>query len=143
MKNLIALIVVIVFAIMAYSFNFPEDPKKVPEKYDKLINPFKADAASLKSGKETYSMLCRSCHGAGGKGDGNKAAYLETPPADFTSLAFQSQSDGAIFYRVFYVHKDMSSLKRRMIDNESDIDGSFGTSSGPGDLVNYLRTFSK
>lgn len=37
-----------------------------------------------KAGKKTYALLCASCHGNSGKGDGPAAATLPTKPADHT-----------------------------------------------------------
>ena len=45
-------------------------------------------------GRHDYHALCASCHGALGKGDGEKAASLTKPPADLTQLA---KSNGGTF----------------------------------------------
>jgi hypothetical protein len=50
----------------------------VPDKYNKMPNPLKGDAASLATGKELWAKHCQSCHGKSGKGDGSKAAQLKT-----------------------------------------------------------------
>lgn len=39
------------------------------------------------SGAADYAAYCAGCHGAGGTGDGEMAAGLETRPADLTGLA--------------------------------------------------------
>lgn len=36
------------------------------------------------AGKKTYDLLCASCHGTTGKGDGPAAAAMTPKPADFT-----------------------------------------------------------
>jgi mono/diheme cytochrome c family protein len=38
-------------------------------------------------GQVLYQKYCESCHGKGGRGDGEVAASLKTPPADLTQLA--------------------------------------------------------
>lgn len=38
------------------------------------------------SGGDDYRIYCRSCHGAGGKGDGPIGQTLKKPPADLTQL---------------------------------------------------------
>ena len=61
-------------------------------------NPVTADNASLARGAELFHINCTACHGAGGKGDGPVAAFLQNKkPADLTSPAVQFLSDGAIF----------------------------------------------
>jgi mono/diheme cytochrome c family protein len=61
-------------------------------------NPVPADNASLARGAELFHINCTACHGAGGKGDGPVAAFLQKKkPADLTSPAIQFLSDGAIF----------------------------------------------
>ena len=142
MKNLLALLVLIISVATFFSFILPEDPWKVPEKYEKLKNPIKSDAASVRAGKEIYNAHCVSCHGISGKGDGSKAANLNNSPADFTTNAFQNQTDGALLYKIYFGHKDMPSFKKRIPDNDDVIDGSFGQTRNPGDLVNYLRVFA-
>jgi mono/diheme cytochrome c family protein len=46
-----------------------------------------ACAQKSDSGKEDYVKLCASCHGAGGKGDGQNAKSLRKPPTDLTTLS--------------------------------------------------------
>lgn len=106
------------------------DPWIVPEKFDKMPNPVSADKASLAAGKVLYSLHCKSCHGKEGLGDGPKAAQLETPSGDFTSEAFVSQSDGALFYKTKEGRGDMPTFTKKIPD-DLDI----------WHIVNYLRTF--
>ena len=47
-------------------------------------NPIPPDRASLEAGQATYGLVCQSCHGAAGLGDGPGGAGLEPPPADLT-----------------------------------------------------------
>jgi mono/diheme cytochrome c family protein len=144
MKKLI--VIFIVFALLSTTFSFimPQDDKwKVPEKYEKMKNPVVADQASINAGLILYNDHCRSCHGKDGKGDGIKARNLNTAPANFTSDAFQKQSDGALLYKIYFGHKDMPGFKTRIPDNKDVIDGAFGKTRTPGDLINYLHTFAK
>lgn len=143
MKNIIGLLGVAMVALLMFSFI--QDPTKwvVPEKYQKMKNPVPSDSSSIKIGKEMYGRYCKSCHGVNGKGDGPRAIKLNQTPGDFTSEAFKKQSDGAIFYKMTEGHKDMPSFKRRIPSNDDVIDGSFGKTGTPGDLINYIRTFSR
>jgi cytochrome c len=119
-----------------------EDPWKVPEKYQKLKNPVTADEASIASGKEIYSTYCVPCHGKDGKGTGQRAARLTTTPANFTSDSFQKQSDGALLYKIYSGHRDMPGFNKKIPGNKDAMEGGFGKTRMPGDLVNYVRSFN-
>ncbi len=129
-KNLTLLVAGgIAFVLMAFVAKNQNDPWPVPDKYQKMANPVKSDAASIASGKELYAQHCQSCHGKKGKGDGPKADQLDTECGDFTSAAFQKQTDGALFYKTFEGRKDMPSYKKKISD-QNDIWA----------IVNYMRT---
>lgn len=105
------------------------DPWPVPDKFVKMANPVASDAASIANGKALYTQHCVSCHGKKGKGDGPKAAQLDTECGDFATPAFQKQTDGSIFYKTTEGRKDMPSYKKKITD--------------PNDVwavVNYVRT---
>lgn len=132
MKNkiLLALATVIVTMVF-YSFvGDVQDPWPVPEKYEKMKNPVTADKESLDIGKSLYNKHCKSCHGKEGLGDGPKAAQLDTPSGDFSSDEFQSQSDGALFYKSIEGRDDMPGFKKKIPDEED-----------MWSVVNYMRTF--
>ncbi|MDP4262556.1 MAG: c-type cytochrome [Bacteroidota bacterium] len=120
-----------------------EDPWKVPEKYKKLKNPVVPDEASVKFGGELYESYCSSCHGMNGKGAGRRSDKLDAKPTDFTSDAFQQQSDGELLYKIYFGHKDMPGFKKKIPGNEDVIGGTFGKTRVPGDLINYIRTYAK
>jgi mono/diheme cytochrome c family protein len=42
------------------------------------------------AGRATYMRACAPCHGEDGRGDGPRAASLDTPPTDLTLLAARS-----------------------------------------------------
>lgn len=115
--------------LMAFASKKYNDPWPVPEKYMKMANPVKSDATSLATGKELYVQHCQSCHGKKGKGDGSKAAQLDTDCGDFTTPEFHKQPDGSLFYKTFEGRKDMPSYKKKIPDQD-DIWA----------VVNYLRT---
>jgi mono/diheme cytochrome c family protein len=132
MKKFSVLIAITVSIAFLYSFTSVSlpDPWVVPDKYLKMKNPVKADAASIKAGKLLYEKHCQSCHGKTGKGDGSKAAQLDTEPGDFSAKAFKTQPDGALFYKTQTGRDDMPSFKNKIPD-EVDI----------WHTVNYMRTF--
>lgn len=107
-----------------------QEPWPVPDNYKNKVNPLKGDAGSLTTGKTLYNQHCKSCHGTKGKGDGPKAAQLDTESGDFTKASFQSQTDGSLFYKTYQGRKDMPSYKTKIPD-ANDIWA----------IVNYMRTF--
>lgn len=133
MKSKMAIVsMVILIFIVAASFTVNQTPWAVPDKNAKMANPVKADASSLSTGKELWAKHCQSCHGKTGKGDGTKAATLDTHPGDFTQAVTQDQTDGALFYKISEGRKDMPSFKKKIPDAD-DI----------WSVVNYMRTFKK
>lgn len=44
-------------------------------------------AQHIGTGRADFAQFCSGCHGAGGKGDGELAADLDTTPADLTQLS--------------------------------------------------------
>ncbi len=109
--------------VLFYAFIIPG--WDIPEKYQKVPNPYPGEG--LKTGAKIYKRTCAACHLTNGKG--NK----DITPVDFTSEAFQSQTDGTLFYKIS--------------------EGRAGTAmKSYGDdfaekklwyLVNYLRTFKE
>jgi len=120
MKKLFFLLVMTVAVALTYSFVNPlqEEPWVVPEKYIKMKNPVNADAGSLKAGKALYERHCQSCHGKTGRGDGTKAASLETEPGDFSSKEFKAQTDGALFYKIESGRDEMPTFKSKIPEAE-------------------------
>ena len=118
-----------VVLLMSFMNSNQPKPWPVPEKNKTTANPVKSDAASIATGKALYNQHCKSCHGTKGKGDGTKAAQLDTECGDFTTTAFQAQTDGAIFYKTSEGRKDMPSYKKK-IPEANDVWA----------VVNYLRT---
>jgi len=126
--------IVIFIAAASFTTYQTEQPKPwpVPDKNSKMANPVKSDASSISTGKELWVKHCQSCHGKTGKGDGTKAAKLDTHPGDFTMASVQSETDGDWFYKISEGRKDMPSFKKKIPDAD-DI----------WSIVNYMRTFKK
>ena len=104
-------------------------PWPVPDKFNKMASPIKADAEVIKSGKVLWIKHCASCHGKTGLGDGTKAAQLETAMEDMTTAAVQNQSDGALFYKISEGRDEMPSFKKKIADEEE-----------LWQIVHYVRT---
>jgi len=88
-------------------------PWPVPDNYKAMKNKVTYDKAAAAT---LYSTHCKSCHGKEGLGDGTKAAQLKTKCGDFSSAAFQKQSDGAIFYKTLEGRDEMPSYKKKIPD---------------------------
>lgn len=121
----------LVMFVLVSAFKKGDAPKpwSVPAASSTKKNPVASNAASIADGKELYTTHCASCHGKKGKGDGSKAAQLETDCGDFTVAAFQKQTDGDIFYKIQTGRDDMPSFKKKLPD-ANDIWA----------VVNYVRT---
>lgn len=129
-KNLILLFgSFFTLALFAFVTRTTQEPWPVPDKYKNMANPVASDDASINKGKSLWVQHCQSCHGKKGKGDGPKAAQLDTDCGDFTKKAFHSQTDGALYYKTSEGRKDMPSYKKK-IPNANDIWA----------LVNFMRT---
>ena len=59
-----------------------------------LVAGAAAAAGDVAAGKATFTTLCVSCHGTGGKGDGPVGAMLQPPPRDFAQGDFKFDTDG-------------------------------------------------
>ncbi len=111
--------IILLSSLMLFSFKpLQNKPWAVPDKYDKMSNPVKSDAESIKAAKALWTKHCASCHGKTGMGDGTKAAQLDTEVGDLTSADAQKQSDGALFYKTLEGRDDMPSFKKKIPDEE-------------------------
>ncbi|MEO8854590.1 MAG: cytochrome c [Ginsengibacter sp.] len=135
MKTTVAMAVFIIGLIAAgFTLKIQQIQKAwpVPAADKAKKNPVPSNAESIKAGKELWSMNCKSCHGSKGLGDGSKAAQLKTEPGDFSLAAFQSQTDGEIFYKLSTGRDDMPASKKKLPDEEDR-----------WNLVNFIRTLKK
>lgn len=132
MKTKSLLLIVSFVGLMLISFNaFDQDEWVVPDKYEKMKNPTDP-SEDLDIGKDLYNKHCKSCHGKEGYGDGNKADEVEGDLGDFSSAEFQSQSDGALFYKSYIGRNDMPNYEKKIPDEE-DV----------WLIVNYMRTLAE
>ena len=129
MKKTILMLLVGCFITTLAMSQAPAKPWPVADKFSAVKNPVKPDGTNLKEGRDLYVTHCQSCHGKKGKGDGTKAAQLDTECGDFTTPAFQKETDGALYYKISEGRKDMPSFKKK-IPEQSDI----------WNVVNYVRT---
>jgi mono/diheme cytochrome c family protein len=106
-------------------------PWPAPASAVSLKNPVKADALSIKDGKELYIKNCKSCHGETGKGDGTKAGNLDISCGNFSGPAFAKTTDGELFWKITEGRKPMPTFAKKLSDAERWA------------VVNYIRTLGK
>lgn len=107
-----------------------QTPKWVaPPEADGFKNPFIENVKATDKGRKIYQKLCWTCHGKAGKGDGPAAAALTIAPADFSEEIIQSQSDGAIYWKITQGRGEMVAYKSTLTDDQRWM------------LVNFIRQF--
>jgi len=110
------------------SVNSPSGTEWVAPKYtDNLKNPIEGDTKAAKNGKSLYITNCANCHGNKGEGNGPGAAALNPKPKNLTSDKVQSQTDGAIFWKITTGNPPMVSWQKVLTEKER------------WSLVNYIR----
>jgi mono/diheme cytochrome c family protein len=79
---------------------------QAPEAYWFRENPLDATPANIAAGKRLYEeesrpIPCASCHGIGGKGDGEMSSALVPEPTNFTCRErMRALTDGHVFWLV-------------------------------------------
>ena len=134
MKNTIIRSAIIIFSLTAF-FAYAHAQNAawtVPAASSSKKNPTPANKDNVATGKDLYAKHCKSCHGAAGLGDGPKAATLDVSCGDFSSKAFQAQTDGDLFYKVTEGKGKMPAFKKNIPDDNER-----------WALVNYMRTMKK
>ena len=99
-----------------------------PPDADKMINPLEGNKEVLNNAHIIYNKLCSPCHGYKGKGDGPVAFVLNPKPADHTSVQVQSETDGAIFWKLTTGRGQMESYGTKLTEQQR------------WSIVNYIRT---
>ena len=132
MKNIKTLLLIGIISFGLFSFGMIlQDEWVVPEKYQNMKNPTDP-TVDLNIGKSLYAKHCQSCHGKEGYGDGKKANEVKGDLGDFSTEEFQSQSDGALFYKTTFGRDDMPEYTKKMPDDEDR-----------WLIVNYMRTLAE
>lgn len=72
----------------------------VPESAAAIANPIPEAAEHLREGQAIYRLYCETCHGATGGGDGAAGQAMGSQPANLQSEPIQSQTDGALFFKL-------------------------------------------
>lgn len=98
-----------------------------PASANNIQNPYKGNKTATAEGKKLFNQLCVVCHGNKGKGDGLAGMNLNPRPANLTSSKVQSQTDGAIYWKITEGKPPMPSYKQALTDQQR------------WQLVNYIR----
>ncbi len=132
MKTIKIFTIVGIFSFISFSFTtIMQDKWIVPAKYENMKNPTNPKE-DLAIGKSLYNKHCKSCHGKEGYGDGTKADGLKGDLGDFSTAEFQSQSDGALYYKTTIGRDDMPEFTKKIPDDEDR-----------WLIVNYMRTLQE
>ncbi len=102
-----------------------------PERASHRANPLPVSASAVDRGHGIFHANCEMCHGPKGHGDGPMSYSLPTKPADLTSDKVQSQTDGALFWKVFEGRGVMPSTSSTLSDDER------------WSVIDYIRSLSR
>jgi mono/diheme cytochrome c family protein len=102
-----------------------------PKDADNVKNAVISNNSVLSDAKTLYTSYCSPCHGDKGKGDGPASPGLNPKPADHTSAAVQSESDGALFWKLSEGRSPMPGYKKILTDQQR------------WELIDYIRTLAK
>jgi mono/diheme cytochrome c family protein len=130
-KRLMMIIVLMLFILFFLNAYAQSPPWVAPKIADNVKSPLSGNAASLAEGRTLYVANCGPCHGEKGRGDGPASQGLNPKPADHTSVAVQSQTDGAIFWKLSEGRAPMPGYKKIFSEQQR-----WG-------LINYIRTLAK
>lgn len=132
-----SIILLLASSLALYSFTLVYQSKEwvVPEAAKKVKNPTdKSSKEDIAVGRFLYSNYCQPCHGKEGYGDGPKVKELKGKDlmGDFSTAEFQSQTDGALFYKMTTGRDDMPAFDKKVPDAEDR-----------WLIINYVRTLKQ
>lgn len=113
---------------LAVAFRLSAQLWEVPEDKNLRVSPLKFTSETVKKGEAVFMKNCTSCHGMPTKGDFVK---LVPSPGDPSTVKFQAQTDGALFYKIATGRSPMPQFK----DIVSEDDLWF--------VISYFRSFNK
>ena len=128
--KLLMIMGVMVLGLLAFT-TVEQEEWVVPAKYENMKNPTDPKV-DLAIGKSLYAKHCQSCHGKEGYGDGPKADDVNGDLGDFSTEEFQSQSDGALYYKSIIGRDDMPEFTKKIPDEEDR-----------WLVINYMRTLKE
>src|ERR1035438_5905219 len=125
-----------IVALLGFQFIFSQSFAQqtnwaAPKDADNVKNPLAGNSGVLADAKTLYASYCSPCHGDKGRGDGPAAPGLNPKPADHTSAAVQSETDGSLFWKLSEGRSPMPGYKKILTDQQR------------WELINYIRTLAK
>jgi mono/diheme cytochrome c family protein len=105
-------------------------PWNAPERAAHRSNPVLATDAAIDRAQMIFHQNCELCHGPKGKGNGPMSTSLPIKPADLSSDRVQSQTDGALFWKILSGRGMMPSTQSTLNDDQRWA------------LVDYIRTLA-
>lgn len=121
-------VIALVFTISPNDLMAQNGNWTAPKSADNYKNPYKGNEKATLAGKKLYATMCAICHGNKGKGDGMAGMALKPRPADFTKDNIQSQTDGAIYWKLTEGKAPMAAYKETLTEQQR------------WQLVNFIRS---
>lgn len=104
------------FFLSQFSFAQKKKLWMAPAAANELKNPFTGNISSIEEGKRLFVSMCTVCHGVNGKGNGAASVALDPHPANFLSLEVETESDGAIYWKLTEGNPPMAAYKTLLTD---------------------------
>ena len=123
MKSLFVIIVLVQLNFMVVR----QDSNLIPVEAKNLENIYNGDRSVIGHGARIYKKRCWLCHGNNGKGDGPRAAELNTKMLDFNDSQVINRTDGELYWWIANGGNDMQGFQNTLA--KEDI----------WKVVNYIR----
>jgi mono/diheme cytochrome c family protein len=126
-----------VLAVMAFAYFDAAGADSMAEKWLSPApsaarkNPIAPTQDSITAGQKIYSKTCIMCHGKTGDADGPAVIELNIHPARLSDPQLNTESDGALFWKITTGKRPMPAYGRRFSETDR------------WNLVNYIRTLPK
>jgi mono/diheme cytochrome c family protein len=96
-----------------------------------LHNPVPANTESVAQGRQRYEYFCIHCHGPKADGNGTVGQSFYPLPANLASPYVQKQSDGELFYKIYFGFKRHPELIYTVAGDDRWL------------IINYIRSLDK
>lgn len=126
-RSIAAGIILVGFFVLTGSQVYQDTRWVAPPEADSYENPLRDNTKATEKGAKIYMKLCWTCHGKAGNGDGPAAVALQVTPSDYTTEEVQSQSDGALYWKISTGRGEMVAYQSSLTDDQRWM------------LVNYIR----
>lgn len=107
-----------------------KEPWKAPASADSIKSPIAFSPQVIREGEKLYNMLCVTCHGQNGLGDGQPGRF-KIEPANFHNKVVTDQKDGAIFWKLSNGKGNMPAYATALSEEKR------------WQLIAYIRQFAK